>query len=69
MQPDKTRGEDIVLFTTDEVLTRETLLKSSPTLGVAEIAVHEKIQPVDYVPTLSTGKTDYATLKDIAETV
>jgi non-ribosomal peptide synthetase component E (peptide arylation enzyme) len=55
-QPDKTRGETIALIITDEALTRETLLKSAQTLGIAEITVPEKIQPVDSVPTLSVGK-------------
>jgi acyl-[acyl-carrier-protein]-phospholipid O-acyltransferase/long-chain-fatty-acid--[acyl-carrier-protein] ligase len=55
-EPDKARGETIALIITDEALTRETLLKSAQTLGIAEITVPEKIQPVDSVPTLSVGK-------------
>ena len=67
-QPDQARGETIVLFTTDAALTREALKKSAQELGLAEISVPEKIQRVDSLPMLGTGKTDYPTLKQLAET-
>jgi acyl-[acyl-carrier-protein]-phospholipid O-acyltransferase/long-chain-fatty-acid--[acyl-carrier-protein] ligase len=66
-QPDNTRGEAIVLFTTDAALTREALLQSARKLGIAEIAVPGKIQRVDSLPVLGTGKTDYVTLRHLAE--
>ncbi|MDD5056749.1 MAG: bifunctional acyl-ACP--phospholipid O-acyltransferase/long-chain-fatty-acid--ACP ligase [Sideroxydans sp.] len=66
-QPDGARGEVIVLFTTDAALTREALSASAKTLGMPEIAVPRKIQRVDALPLLGTGKTDYVTLKKMAE--
>ena len=68
-QPDSARGESIVLFTTDTALTRETLLASAKKLGIAELAVPGKVQRIDSLPLLGTGKTDYVTLKQLAEKV
>jgi acyl-[acyl-carrier-protein]-phospholipid O-acyltransferase/long-chain-fatty-acid--[acyl-carrier-protein] ligase len=66
-QTDGTRGEAIVLFTTDGALTREALSASAKALGIAEIAVPRKILRVDALPLLGTGKTDYVTLKKMTE--
>ncbi|MBU0621045.1 MAG: bifunctional acyl-ACP--phospholipid O-acyltransferase/long-chain-fatty-acid--ACP ligase [Gammaproteobacteria bacterium] len=68
-QTDGARGEAIVLFTTDAALTREALSAAARTLGIAEIAVPRRIQKVDTLPLLGTGKTDYMTLKKMAETL
>lgn len=66
-QADGARGEAIVLFTTDATLTRDALSASAKTLGIPEIAVPRKIQRVDALPLLGTGKTDYVSLKKLAE--
>lgn len=66
-QADGARGEAIVLFTTDAALTRDALSASAKTLGIPEIAVPRKIQRVDALPLLGTGKTDYVSLKKLAE--
>jgi acyl-[acyl-carrier-protein]-phospholipid O-acyltransferase/long-chain-fatty-acid--[acyl-carrier-protein] ligase len=66
-QPDGARGEAIVLFTTDAALTREALSASAKALGIPEIAVPRKIQRVDALPLLGTGKMDYVSLKKMAE--
>jgi acyl-[acyl-carrier-protein]-phospholipid O-acyltransferase/long-chain-fatty-acid--[acyl-carrier-protein] ligase len=68
-QPDGTRGEAIVLFTTDATLTREALTAAAKFLGIPDIAVPRKIKLVDALPLLGTGKTDYVTLKRMAEVV
>lgn len=68
-QVDQQRGETIVLFTTDAGLTRDGLLAAARASGWPEIAVPRKIQRVDALPLLGTGKTDYVTLKAWAETV
>jgi len=65
--PDGARGEAIVLYTNDGALTRDALIASAKTLGIAEIAVPRKIQRVDALPLLGTGKTDYVSLKKMAE--
>ncbi len=64
---DGARGEAIVLFSTDKSLTRDVLSASAKTLGIPEIAVPRKIQHIDELPLLGTGKTDYVSLKNLAE--
>lgn len=66
-QADIKRGENIVLFTTDPDLNREALQNTIKTLGSPEIAMPRKIIKVDDIPLLGTGKTDYVSLKTMAE--
>ncbi len=66
-QPDETRGETIVLFSTDPELTRERLQQAARDGGWPEIAVPRRIVKVDTLPLLGTGKLDYVTLKQWAE--
>jgi acyl-[acyl-carrier-protein]-phospholipid O-acyltransferase/long-chain-fatty-acid--[acyl-carrier-protein] ligase len=66
-QADGARGEAIVMFTTDAALTRDALSAAAKSLGIPEIAVPRKIQCVDALPLLGTGKTDYVSLKKMAE--
>lgn len=66
-QSNANRGENIVLFTTDAALKREDLQVVAKNLGAPEIAIARKIIPVEAIPLLGTGKTDYVTLKQMAE--
>lgn len=66
-QADPQRGENILLFSTDRSLDREALLAAARKLGSPELAVPRKIVPVDELPLLGTGKTDYVTLKQMAD--
>lgn len=66
-QPDGARGEVIVLYTTDENLHRDALVNTAKRLGIPEIAVPRKIKHVQALPLLGTGKTDYVSLKKMAE--
>lgn len=66
-QTDMQRGENIVLFTTDPALKREDLQIVAKNLGSSELAIARKIVQLDEIPLLGTGKTDYVTLKQMAE--
>ncbi|MDP3290677.1 MAG: AMP-binding protein, partial [Sulfuricurvum sp.] len=66
-QSDEARGEALVLFTTDKELKRDILQHAARTGGYPEIAVPKKILYIDTIPVLGTGKTDYVTLKSMAE--
>lgn len=68
-QIDAGRGENIILFTTDPALKREDLQIVAKNLGTPEIAIARKIIQLDEIPLLGTGKTDYVTLKQMAESV
>jgi acyl-[acyl-carrier-protein]-phospholipid O-acyltransferase/long-chain-fatty-acid--[acyl-carrier-protein] ligase len=67
-QPDAARGENILLYTTDKSLTRDQLQAAAKASGSPEIAVPRKIIVVEELPVLGSGKTDYVTLKQWAET-
>ena len=56
-------AETTVLFTTDEDITRGALLGAARSTGAHELAVARKIVKLDELPLLSTGKTDYVSLK------
>jgi acyl-[acyl-carrier-protein]-phospholipid O-acyltransferase/long-chain-fatty-acid--[acyl-carrier-protein] ligase len=64
---DAQRGESIILFTCDKKLKREDLQIVAKNLGLPELAVARKIIAIEEIPLLGTGKTDYVTLKQMAE--
>jgi acyl-[acyl-carrier-protein]-phospholipid O-acyltransferase/long-chain-fatty-acid--[acyl-carrier-protein] ligase len=66
-QADMARGENIVLFTTDTMLNREALSTSAKILGYPELAIAKKILVIETLPLLGTGKTDYISLKTMAD--
>ena len=66
---DAQRGECIILFTTDTQLKREDLQIVAKNLSLPELAVARKIICIGAIPLLGTGKTDYVTLKQMAERV
>jgi acyl-[acyl-carrier-protein]-phospholipid O-acyltransferase/long-chain-fatty-acid--[acyl-carrier-protein] ligase len=68
-QADPQRGENIILFTTDAALSREQLINSAKASGLPELAVARKIVLIEEIPLLGTGKTDYVTLKRMAESL
>ncbi len=63
---DAARGELIVLFTTDSDLTRDQLAAAARGLGYPDIAIPKRINVVETLPLLGTGKVDYLRLKQLA---
>ncbi len=59
--PDASKGEQIVLLTTEEEAVRATLVASAKSEGVTELAVPRRIMVVKSIPLLGSGKTDYVT--------
>ena len=66
-RPDAAKGEALVLFTTAPDLRREQLLAAAKAAGSPELAVPRSIRHVEAIPLLGSGKTDYVTLKKMAE--
>ena len=65
--PDGRKGEQIVLVTTNKDASRHDLVGWAHNHGVSELAVPRRILPVDEIPVLGTGKTDYVTVEKTAK--
>lgn len=61
--PDERKGEQIWLITEQASATREALLAFAQTKGYPEIALPRKIQVMESIPRLGSGKVDYMALK------
>ncbi|MGL4752643.1 MAG: bifunctional acyl-ACP--phospholipid O-acyltransferase/long-chain-fatty-acid--ACP ligase [Aeromonadaceae bacterium] len=66
-RPDESKGEALVLFSTQAVTT-EQLTQLAREQGFPALAVPRDLRVVAELPLLGTGKTDYVTLKALAAT-
>jgi acyl-[acyl-carrier-protein]-phospholipid O-acyltransferase/long-chain-fatty-acid--[acyl-carrier-protein] ligase len=66
-QVDPNKGEALVLYTVSKNLKRDIISAAAREMGVSELHVPRKIIVLDALPLLGTGKTDYVTLKRMAE--
>ncbi len=65
--PHSRRGEMVLLYTEDANLQRDQLVAAAKGLGVPEISVPRQVLYMKKLPRLGSGKTDYVTLKQIAQ--
>jgi acyl-[acyl-carrier-protein]-phospholipid O-acyltransferase/long-chain-fatty-acid--[acyl-carrier-protein] ligase len=60
---DEKRGEQVVICTTDQKLTREQLLQALQKLKLPEIFLPKRINYLHELPLLGSGKPDYVQIK------
>lgn len=65
--PDEKKGEQLILITDRKDAKREDIVKYTREQGIAELSVPRKVSVVEKVPLLGTGKTDYQSVKELAE--
>lgn len=67
--PDPKKGEQIILVTNYAAAKRDEIIAFVRKQGIAEIAIPKKIIFAEAFPILASGKIDYVTAKDMAQTM
>ncbi|MBY0407446.1 MAG: AMP-binding protein [Rickettsiales bacterium] len=64
---DAKKGEQVLLFTESEAVTRELLQQHAKKKGVPELGLPRQVQPIGELPRLGNGKIDYVALAKLAK--
>jgi acyl-[acyl-carrier-protein]-phospholipid O-acyltransferase / long-chain-fatty-acid--[acyl-carrier-protein] ligase len=64
--PDKKKGEQLVMYTTMPNADRKMIATGLKEKGVSELMIPKTIIPMEVLPLLGSGKTDYVTLNRMA---
>jgi acyl-[acyl-carrier-protein]-phospholipid O-acyltransferase / long-chain-fatty-acid--[acyl-carrier-protein] ligase len=64
---DEKKGEQIVLFTTNNEIKRDVISKTCKERQLSELYIPKVIVPVKELPVLATGKLDYRQMVDMAK--
>ncbi|QBZ82040.1 Bifunctional protein Aas [Hydrogenovibrio crunogenus] len=64
---DARKGEQLILVTNDESLSRHTVKEAAKAAQVSEIMVPKTVILVEEIPVLGTGKTNYPEVQKIAD--
>ncbi|MBN2866859.1 MAG: AMP-binding protein [Thiotrichales bacterium] len=64
---DERKGEQLILVTNDESLSRQTVKDAAKAAEVAEIMIPRTVILVEKIPVLGTGKTNYPEVQKIAD--
>lgn len=67
VRKDASKGEAIVIFTTQANVIRSDVSAMAKSLGIPELAVARDIRVLKEIPLLGTGKIDYVTLTNMAK--
>ncbi len=65
--PDEKKGEQLILITDMENAEKSDIIAYVKKNGIGELSIPKKIIVVEKIPLLGTGKTDYVSVKEIAE--
>jgi len=65
--PDERKGEQLVLVTDDDTLSRKTVTDAAKSKQVSDLMIPKTVILVEQVPILGTGKTNYPEVQKIAE--
>ena len=65
--PDERKGEQLVLVTDDNTLSRKTVTDAAKEALVSELMIPKTVILVEAVPVLGTGKTNYPEVQKMAE--
>jgi acyl-[acyl-carrier-protein]-phospholipid O-acyltransferase/long-chain-fatty-acid--[acyl-carrier-protein] ligase len=66
-RPHPSKGEELVLFTSDSGLTLDALREAVRSKGLSDLSVPKHIKVCSPFPLLGSGKPDLVTLQQLAE--